>query len=44
MDTKERLDNTINAIAKVLEKHKDNENIKDAYNDIQELKEKRNIK
>ena len=44
MDTKERLANTISAVAKVLEKHKDKENVKEAYDDIQKLKEKRKIK
>lgn len=42
-DSKEKLDNTIKIIADVLEANKDNENVKESYEDIQRLKEKRNI-
>ena len=40
METNERLNNTIKIVADVLEKHKEKENIKEAYEDILKLKEK----
>ncbi len=43
METNERLNNTIKIVADVLEKHKEKENVKEAYEDILKLKEKRNI-
>ena len=43
METKERLDNTIKAVAEVLEKNKDKASVKEAYEDIIKLKGKRNI-
>lgn len=41
---KTKLDNTIKAVAEVLEKNKDNPNVEEAYKRIEKLKEKRNIK
>lgn len=38
----QRLDNTIKAVYDVLEKHKDNLDVKDSYEDIKALMEKRN--
>jgi hypothetical protein len=43
METKERLDNTIKAVAEILERNKDKESVKEAFEDIIKLKEKRNI-
>ena len=43
METNERLNNTIKIVADVLEWHKEKENVKEAYEDILKLKEKRNI-
>ena len=43
-DKKERLDNTIVEISKVLEKYKNDESIKEQYERIEKLKEKRNLK
>lgn len=43
MDEKIRLDNTIKLVAEVLEKNKDNPKVKEAYERMQKLKEKRNI-
>ncbi len=40
-NTKKRVDNTIDVIEKVLEKNKDNEDVKEAYEDLKKLKEKR---
>ena len=42
-DKKAILDNTIFEISKILEKHKNKENIKIAYSRIENLKNKRNI-
>lgn len=42
-DKKSRLDNTIKLISEVLEKNKENPKVKEAYEQIQKLKEKRNI-
>lgn len=42
-DKKSRLDNTIKAISEVLETNKENPKVKEAYEQIQKLKEKRNI-
>ena len=44
MENKERLDNTIKIIYEELKKHRDEEDLKEAYDRIQKLKEKRNIK
>lgn len=41
MDAKEKLDNTINLVYEILENNKNNPNIKEAYEDIKKLKEKR---
>lgn len=43
METKERLNNTIKAVAEILERNKDKANVKEAFEDIIKLKEKRNI-
>ena len=43
METNERLNNTIKIVSDVLEKHKEKENVKEAYEDIIKLKEKRDI-
>ena len=44
MEKKEqRLNATIRIVADILEKNKDKEEIKELYNDIQKLKEKRNV-
>ena len=42
-DKKSRLDNTIKLISEVLEKNKENPKVKEAYEQIQKLKEKRNM-
>ena len=42
-DKKAILDNTILEISKILEKHKNKENIKIEYSRIENLKNKRNI-
>lgn len=39
----EKLDTTIKIVANVLEKNKNKPELKEAYEDIQKLKEKRNI-
>ena len=44
METNERLNNTIKIVADVLERHKEKENVKEAYEDILKLKKKKNIK
>lgn len=41
---KEKLNNTIKIVKDVLEKNKDNPDVKDAYEDIVKLAEKKNIK
>lgn len=42
MDNKDkRIDNTIGVIESVLEKNKDNKNVKEAYEDLIKLKERR---
>ena len=40
-DTSKRIDNTIKVLNEVLEKNKDNEKVKEAYEDLQKLKERR---
>lgn len=42
-DNKKALDNIIIAMEKALEKHKDKESTKEAYERIQKLKDKRNL-
>lgn len=36
-----RIDNTISVFEEVLEKYKDDESVKDAYNQLMDLKERR---
>lgn len=43
MDTNKRIDNTVKVISDILEKHKDKEELKEAYERIEKLKRKRNI-
>lgn len=42
-DKSKKLDNTIKAVYEVLEKHKDNPKVKDAYEDAKKLVEKRKL-
>ncbi len=42
-DRRQRLNNTIKAVADILKKNKDNESAKEAYESILKLKEKRSI-
>ena len=42
-DLSEKIDNTINIVYDVLEKNKENEEIKEQLEEIRKLKEKRNI-
>ena len=43
MNTKEKLNNTIKIVSKILEENKDNPKVKEAYEDIKKLEEKRKI-
>ena len=43
MDTSKRIDNTVKIIGDILEKHKDKEELKEAYERIERLKRKRNV-
>lgn len=43
MDSSKRIDNTVKAISEILEKHKDKEELKEAYERIEKLKKKRNV-
>ena len=44
MDEKTKLDNTIKVLASILEKNKNSAEVKEAYDKIKSLEEKRNIK
>lgn len=43
MDSSKRIDNTVKVISEILEKHKDKEELKEAYERIEKLKKKRNV-
>ncbi len=43
MDTSKRIDNTVKIIGDILEKYKDKEELKEAYERIERLKRKRNV-
>ena len=43
MEISERLNNTIKVVSDILEKNKDKETVKEAYEEMLKLKEKRNI-
>lgn len=43
MDASKRIDNTVKIVSDILEKHKDKEELKEAYERIEKLKRKRNV-
>lgn len=43
MDSSKRIDNTVKVISEILEKHKDKDELKEAYERIEKLKKKRNV-
>ena len=41
MDSSKRIDNTVKVISEILERHKDKEELKEAYERIEKLKKKK---